>query len=85
MPEEHRTKIANSKILNRLIDHVMGEVDMTSTQVTAAIALMRKVMPDLSSTELNADVVHHMVARMPVEPASVEEWEKRHIPHVREH
>jgi hypothetical protein len=85
MPEEHRTKIANSKILNRLIDHVMGEVEMTSTQVTAAIALMRKVMPDLSSTDINADVVHHMVARMPVEPASVEEWEKRYLPNTREH
>lgn len=60
----------------------MGKREMSSTQVTAAIALMRKVMPDLSSTELNADVVHHMVARMPVEPAGVEEWERKHIPHV---
>lgn len=28
------------------------------------------------------DIVHHMVARMPAEPASVEEWERKHIPHV---
>ena len=31
------------------------------------------------------DIVHHMVARMPEEPASVEEWERKHIPHVSEH
>lgn len=49
MGEEHRTKIANSKILNRLIAHAEGEVDMSSTQVTVALGLLKKVMPDLSS------------------------------------
>lgn len=31
------------------------------------------------------DIVHHMVARMPVEAKSVDEWERDHSPHVREH
>lgn len=54
MPEEHRTKISNSKILNRLIDFAEGKkgVDMSSTQVTAALGLLDRVMPKLSSTTL---------------------------------
>lgn len=49
MGAEHRTKIANSKILKRLIDHASGDLEeeMSQSQVTAALALLKKVMPDL--------------------------------------
>lgn len=50
MSEEHRVKIQNSNILNALIEHVVGEREMSSTQVTAGLGLMRKVLPDLSNT-----------------------------------
>lgn len=58
MPEEHRTKIRNSKILNRLIDYVEGKegVHMEPAQVTAGLGLLRKVMPDLSQSD--ATVTH---------------------------
>lgn len=52
MGAEHRTKIANSKILNRLIAHAEGEIDMTSTQVQAATTLLDRVMPKLQSTTI---------------------------------
>lgn len=52
MGAEHRTKISNSKILNRLIAHAEGEVEMTSTQVTAALGLLDRVMPKLAQTTL---------------------------------
>lgn len=52
LTEEHRVKIANSNILSALIDHTLGKREMTSTQVTAGIALIRKVLPDLAQTEL---------------------------------
>lgn len=58
MGEEHRTKIRNSKILNRLIAHVEGEIEMTSTQVTAGLGLLAKVMPNLSESD-----VRHTVTR----------------------
>ena len=51
MTDEHRAKIANSNILNALIEHVEGRREMSSSQVTAGIALLRKVMPDLAATE----------------------------------
>ena len=49
MTDEHRVKIQNSNILNALIEHVSGQREMSSTQVTAGIALLKKVMPDLSA------------------------------------
>ena len=49
MSDEHRVKIQNSNILNALIEHVEGARDMSGTQVTAGIALMRKVLPDLQA------------------------------------
>ena len=52
MSEEHRVKIQNSNILNALIEHVVGKREMSSTQVTAGLGLMRKVLPDLSNTVL---------------------------------
>jgi len=51
MSAEHRTKIANSQILNALIEHVEGKREMSSSQVTAGVALLKKVMPDLTHTE----------------------------------
>lgn len=56
LTQQHRDKIANSKILQRLIGHAEGVEDMTQTQVTAAIALMKKVMPDLKSTEMTGEL-----------------------------
>lgn len=55
MTEEHRAKIANSNILNALIEHVAGAREMSSTQVTAGIALLKKVMPDLATTTHEGD------------------------------
>ena len=55
MSEEHRVKIQNSNILNALVEHVEGKREMTSTQVSAGVALLKKVMPDLSSIESSID------------------------------
>jgi hypothetical protein len=75
MPEEHRAKIANSQILKRLIDHVEGKIEMSSTQITAGLGLLRKCMPDLSSAELNATVEHRSVMRMPEPAKTSDEWQ----------
>lgn len=55
LTQEHRDKIRNSKILDMLIGHAVGSVDMSQTQVTAGLALMKKVLPDLQSVELTGD------------------------------
>lgn len=55
MTNEHRAKIKSSQILNALQEHVLGKRAMQQTQVTAAVALLRKVMPDLSQTTMTGD------------------------------
>ena len=62
LTDDHRAKIANSNILNVLIEHAEGRKDMGGTQVTAAIALLKKVMPDLSSKEHTGNISHEHYA-----------------------
>lgn len=56
MTDAHRVKIQNSNILSRLIAHAEGSVEMKQTEVTAALGLLKKAMPDLSAAELTHDV-----------------------------
>lgn len=55
MTNEHRDKIKNSNILNALVEHAEGQREMSSTQVTAGLALLKKIMPDLQAVQLSGD------------------------------
>ena len=55
MSDEHRVKIQNSNILNALIEHAEGRREMSTTQVTAGLGLLKKVLPDLSNVTLQGD------------------------------
>lgn len=55
MSDAHRDKIRNSNILNALVEHAEGSREMTGTQVTAALGLLKKVMPDLSAVDMHAE------------------------------
>lgn len=55
MSDEHRGKIQNSNILKSLIEHVEGRREMSSTQVTAGLGLLKKALPDLSAVEISGD------------------------------
>jgi hypothetical protein len=55
MSEEHRTKIQNSRILRVLIDHVEGREEMSPARVTAALGLLKKVLPDLQAVTISGD------------------------------
>jgi hypothetical protein len=73
MTEEHRTKISNSQILNRLLKHFDGEVELNQTQVTVGLALLKKVLPDLSNVQHSGDqdnpINHvHRIERVVVDP-----------------
>jgi len=52
LTDEHRAKIANSNILNALLEHVEGTREMSGTQVTAGLGLLRKVLPDYAVTQI---------------------------------
>lgn len=55
MSEEHRDKIRNSNILSNLIAHVEGSREMTATQVSAGLGLLKKCLPDLQSVTVSGD------------------------------
>jgi hypothetical protein len=80
MSDEHRVKIQNSNILNALIEHALGEREMSATQVSAAQCLLRKIMPDLSAAEITQDTTVRYVARVPDKAVSPDQWQKQHTP-----
>ena len=53
--EETRAKIQTSQLINRLTEHALGNVDMPATAVTAALGLIRKTLPDLTSQTISGD------------------------------
>lgn len=85
MSEEHRAKIRNSNILNALIEHIEGRREMGATQVSAALGLLRKILPDLSAAEIKSETTVRYVARVPEKAASSEAWKQQHSPAATAH
>jgi hypothetical protein len=50
-----RAKIQTSQLINRLEKHILAEI-MTQSQVTAAIGLLKKTLPDLSAVEHSGEI-----------------------------
>jgi hypothetical protein len=71
-------------LINRLISHALGEVEMTQTQVRAVEILLRKTLPDLSAVENTGEIKHTYVARMPSRAASTDEWKRLYNPTIPE-
>ena len=46
-----RDKIRTSHIIKKLTEHVDSKLEMAPTQVTAALGLLKKTLPDLKVTE----------------------------------
>lgn len=78
--EETRAKIKASQLVNRLTEHVLGGIEMTSTQVRAAEVLLRKVLPDLASVEHSGEISNPSVVRAPAVAPNAEEWQRDHVP-----
>ena len=51
-----REKIQGSYIVNRLTELIKGEIEMAPHAVSAALGLLKKVLPDLQSVEANSTV-----------------------------
>jgi len=50
-----RQRIQTSQLVNRLTDHVNGSVELSASQVTAALGLLRKSLPDLANVQHTGD------------------------------
>lgn len=53
--DDVRAKIQTSQLVNRLTDHALGIIELSTTQVRAIEILIKKTLPDLSSIELRGD------------------------------
>lgn len=56
LTEAHRAKIQNSNVLNALIEHALGRREMSSSQVTAGLGLLRKSLPDLAAVTIDGQL-----------------------------
>lgn len=56
--DEIREKIKTSQLLTRLTNHGLGKLktEMSPSQVTAALGVLKKCLPDLTSTEHSGSV-----------------------------
>jgi hypothetical protein len=53
--ENTRLKIQAASLINRLSDHAIGKVDLSSTQVRSIEILLRKILPDLTDVKMEVD------------------------------
>lgn len=51
--DDVRAKIKTSQLINRLQGHADGKVDLSRTQIKAIEILLKKSIPDLTSTEIS--------------------------------
>lgn len=70
MDDSHRTKIANSKILNRLIDFAEGNIELDSGRIKAIEILLRKVLPDLAAVQVSGDPDKPLSVQHGIAPAA---------------
>lgn len=54
--EETRKKIQAAQIINRFHSCLMGDIVLDAQQVSVGKALLNKVLPDLSSVSMDANV-----------------------------
>lgn len=59
-----RERIRVSMIVSRLHRHVLGDLEMSQTQLRAAEILLKKALPDLSSVEHTGEILHRSVQEL---------------------
>jgi hypothetical protein len=84
--EYTKAKIKASNIITRLQKHINGEIEMVPSAVTAALGLLKKVVPDLTSVEHSGEISTPSVIRAPMIAETEDEW-NQHVPpeHRTEH
>jgi hypothetical protein len=78
--ENTRAKIQAGNIITRLMKFIEGEIKMEAAQVTAALGLLKKSLPDLTSVEHSGEVAISKVIRAPAVVSTAQEWAQQHIP-----
>lgn len=85
--DETRSRIAAARVIDRLQNFVLGDNPdaMSPTQVTAAVALLNKVIPNLQSVETKSEETTIYVLRAPSPAQDAKEWLNNYVPKTIEH
>jgi hypothetical protein len=83
-----RNAIKTSQLVNRLQSFALSDIDpvskspvkMDRDQITAALGLLKKTLPDLVATQLSGEVTTTHVVRAPAKPADAAEWAATYAP-----
>lgn len=78
LDDRWKEKIKCGEIIDRLIKHINGTVELSTTQINAAKILLSKVVPDLKAMEHSGEVTHSYAMRLPDQAQSVEQWQQKH-------
>lgn len=70
-PDKVRQRIRTSQLVVRLTKHILGKVEMSPTQVTAALGLLKKTLPDLSAVEHSGELQTRDITDQPL---TSEQW-----------
>ena len=77
MHETAKAKIQSSQLVNALMKHALGKNKMGATQITAAIALLRKTVPDLSAVQVEGEIKSEQPWIGP-KPLTESDWQDKH-------
>ena len=77
-PDKVRERIRTTQLVRRLTKHVLGKIDMAPTQVTAALGLLKKTLPDLSAVEHSGEIKQRDITDQPL---SADEWSRTYAEH----
>jgi hypothetical protein len=76
--QEIEETIKANQIIKRLQGHIVNGTDMQASAVTAALGLLRKVMPDLAAVETSGTIetIHYGIGDQPL---TDDEWNQQFV------
>ena len=81
--DRFRARIQTDQIIQRLNAVATGEITSEdksfSASITAALGLLKKVVPDTTQVEHKGEIAHY-VARVPNVAETADQWQEQHTP-----
>jgi hypothetical protein len=62
--DKWKEKIQASMLVNRLMDHALGNTELSTSQIRAIEILLKKVAPDLAAVQHQGDSEHPFEMRI---------------------
>lgn len=81
--EDVKSLIDTKRLVKRLVDHVDGKAMLDKSQVSAALGLLRKTLPDLANVEVSGDADNPIsyVIKAPDQLPDATDWQSRYTSH----